>query len=218
MSLAVLGAAAGLALVVATAVGTEPALAEQTEARAGSLSLWVESSQWVGGAHDDASTAGGDDQQGHDHGEGEGDQAEEDDHAEDEQGEPGHHDDEEAEQENVAAGAGPESFQMPSAMMPGTPDEGFQRMQIDLTFLNKGSTAADVGPQDFYLQGADGQTWETMLGGTFATTSLRTGQALNTIVAYDIPETDAEQEIELVWRSSEETKRFAIATSGASHG
>lgn len=189
VSLALLGAVAGLALVVATALNTEPALAEQTEARAGSLSLWIESSQWIGGAH--AAEDG----------------------AQDVEIDVVDHDDEEGE---VIEGA--DGFDRPPTMTPGTPDEGFQRMQVDLTFLNKGANPLDIGPEDFLLEGADGQVWTPLLGGTFGLTTLLPGQTLNTIVAYDVPELDVEQQIDLLWQANGNNIRFTISAPGASHG
>jgi len=186
--MAVVAAFSGLGIVVATAANTEPALAEQTEARAGSLSLWVESSQWIGGAEADDGPLSA-------------------------QIDVVDHDDEEG---DIVEGA--DGFDRPPTMTPGTPEVGFQRMQVDLTFLNTGSTRTDVGPEDFLLEGADGQVWVPLLGGTFGLTTLLPGQVLNTIVAYDVPEPDTEQQIGLLWRASGKNIRFNISASGVSHG
>lgn len=110
-------------------------------------------------------------------------------------------------------------FPMPASMMPGTPNEGFQRLQANLTFLNRGAGGADVEPEQFLLVAEDGSgSWSALRGGTFSRLTLGHDQILNTVVAFDVPEELSGAGMYLEWTTGGETKRFALNGSGHSHG
>ena len=104
-------------------------------------------------------------------------------------------------------------FAMPASMMPGTPDEGYVRLQVELTMFNHAATT-EVSPAGFVLEDADGRQWDALLGGTFNPTDLHDGHLLNTVVAFDISERDAGQTMYLTWRHAGSTTRFLISDGG----
>jgi len=127
-----------------------------------------------------------------------------------------------------AAGSGNEvaedpTFAMSASMMPGTPEEGFQRLQVELDFMNKGSGVVSTGPPNFYLEGKDGLTWAAMRGGTFGVTSLRPLEVLSTVLAFDIPAEVGLSDVELVWVTARDEIHFGVSEGGSdnaghSHG
>ena len=187
-SLATLAAFAGLVLVALMLFGGGPAIGLQTEASAGELSVWVDRYEWLEHDHD-----------AHDHGDDE-----------DEESEP---DPTSQALDEIRANAG---FAMPSRMMPGTPDEGFQRLQVNLNVLSQGA-AQPISPDDFRLESTEGKTWPSLLGGTFVPTSLDTGQALSTVVAFDVPYDDAALDMFLIWTNGVEELRFSLNGSTHAH-
>lgn len=190
--LAAIAAIAGLALVLLTIAVASPAIAPGTEAQAGTVSVWVDSSEWLAGAHDD-----------HDDAAGGGDGAEN-------AGGP-------AASEIVDLTRQADSFAMPGSMMPGTPEQGYQRLQIDLSISNRGAAAAEVSPAEFHLENSDGVTWPALFGGTFNRTQLAGSHMMHTILAFDIADEMADDNLELVWTTDDATHRFSI-TTGDHHG
>ncbi len=106
-----------------------------------------------------------------------------------------------------------EGFARPASMMPGTPDEGYQRLQIELQIQNTMGPGVDVAPTHFWLQDGDGRQWPGLQGGTFRKTNLRLGQALNTVLAFDVEDSNADADMELVWIWDGEETRFAVTGS-----
>jgi hypothetical protein len=184
VGVAVLAALVGLALVIGTAGGSDPAVASRTEARHGAISTWVESAEWLDHDHNADSDA-----QAQDLG-----------------------------PDASAAGAGELStgFAMPATMMPGTPDEGFARLQLELSFLNHGGGTV-LSAADFRLENSDGDQWTALQGGTFVQTALPEQHFLNTVVAFDLPERNVEPNLYLVWRSDGKTTRFIVSDEGEHH-
>lgn len=185
-AIAVLAAALGLILVARVTFGAGPAFAQQTEVMSDGLSVWVEDSRWLSMDMD------GDDENGAIEG------AREDDTGRDTDS------DSDAEQ----------GFAMPDSMMPGAPVEGFQRLQVSLSLLNRGEGGVYVEPADFVLVAPDGDRWLTLLGGTFYETTLGTGQALSTVVAFDVPVEEAALDMDLTWSWQGNKTRFTIAGAG----
>lgn len=186
---AIAAALAGLFLV-AQSLSSTPLVGLNTEARGSTLSLWISNVDMLSHSHED-----------HNH-EDEGDPAE---------GLSG-----QAAATDLAAQG---NFTMPASMMPGTPDEGFQRLQLNLGFANKGSEAAQTGPEDFYLLADDGDIWQGLRGGSFNTTRLGSGQVLNTVLAFDVPESVEASNLELIWNASNTEIRFAVDSGpGHAHG
>ncbi len=107
-------------------------------------------------------------------------------------------------------------FAMPATMMPGTPDEGFARLQLELSFLNHGSGTVLNG-RDFVLENSDGDQWTALQGGTFVETALPEQHFLNTVLAFDLPERSVEPNLYLVWRSNGKTTRFIVSEEGNHH-
>ncbi len=187
---AVMAALIGMVLV-ARMTTADPAIALQTEARSGELSVWVDRYEWLSHEHGN-----------HDHGD-DAEAAEEGDSAQ-------------AAIDDVTSQS--EGFAMPASMMPGTPNEGFQRVQFELNILNRGGLDADVHPDDFRLEAANGDSWLSLRGGTFSPTTLPPQYAVATIVAFDVPEESSGDSMHLVWTSAEGESRFALEGSGHDHG
>lgn len=108
-------------------------------------------------------------------------------------------------------------FAMPSAMMNGTPDEGFVRLQIEASFLNRGTGVAIVEPGDFSLEGSDGTTWTALTGGTLNRSDVAAQHLLNTVIAFDVAEEALEPTMYLVWSHAGEETRFAITSEEGHH-
>ncbi len=194
-ALAVGAALTGLFLVAQTAITTTPLVSLQTEARGDTLSLWVNNAEVLEHEHgnhshdDDGDAAAGEAQTGVDA------------------------------LSSVAAQAEGDGFAMPASMMPGTPEEGFQRLQLELDFMNRQAGVATVAPQDFYLLADDGETWTALRGGTFRPTDLGSLQVLSTVLAFDIPVSVQTTDVELVWSGDGSAIHFAVdAEGGHSHG
>lgn len=179
----------GLVLLASTAITSDPVVAEGTEVRVEGISVWLEASEFLAGAHDpnDGADTGG--------GFPSGDAT-----------------------QLQASNAQGDGFAMPQAMMPGVPEAGFQRLQVDLSFLNRGGIPVQLSPTEFVLENDDGGVWDALIGGTFAAADLSTGQVLNTIVAFDIAETYAEDPLYLVWNRGGTVTRFTISATGGHHG
>ena len=109
-----------------------------------------------------------------------------------------------------------EGFARPASMMPGTPEDGFQRLQIELYVENTGGRTTEVSPTDYWLEDDDGIRWPSLHGGTFLTVDLGAGQALNTVLAFDVQDDKAGADMELVWIWNDEETRFAV--TGSDHG
>lgn len=184
--------AAGIVLVVSTFASTVSAVGPETEARAGGLSAWVTDYQWLEHDHDGADSS--------------------DLTPPDAVSLP-------APEDAVASFGGQDQnqgFAMPASMMPGTPDEGFLRLQVELDVLNRSSREQTVDISQFHLLGEDGRTWPTMGGGTFKATSLGKGHAYTTVAAFDVEESVSGQTMYLVWRANGEETHFLVS-EGAHH-
>lgn len=180
-ALAIITAIVGVSLVV-SAAGSQPVIAEGTEARAGALSAWIERSQWLTAEHGDDGSA----------------------------------------ELGPAAPQGSneltdQGFGMPSAMMGGTPDEGFVRLQIDASFLNRGNGTAVVDPDQFRLESEAGATWPVLRGGTLNRSELSSQHLINTVIAFDVAEDALEPTMYLVWSYAGEKATFAITSQEGRH-
>lgn len=180
-ALAVITAIVGISLVV-TAAGTDPVIAQGTEARAGAMSAWIESSERL-----------------------------EHDHADDGTAELG-----EAAPDGVVNEIG-DGFAMPASMMNGTPDEGFVRVQIQASFLNRGNGIAVVDPGQFRLESDAGDAWPVLRGGTLNRSELSSQHFINTVIAFDVAEDALEPTMYLVWSYAGEDTTFAITSQEGHH-
>ncbi len=106
-----------------------------------------------------------------------------------------------------------EGFARPASMMPGTPEDGFQRLQIELYMENTGGRTSEVSPTDFWLEDDAGVRSPGLQGGTFRSMDLGAGHALNTVLAFDIQDSKADSDMELVWVWNGEETRFAVTGS-----
>ncbi|MGA9277716.1 MAG: hypothetical protein WBV89_12195 [Ilumatobacter sp.] len=193
--IAAIAAVAGVVLAIGLATA-EPVVTAGTEARSGDLSLWVSSSEWL--EHDHSA---------HDHGDG-GDGG--DDHGDGV-------DPNEVPVSNVTDVV--QGFQMPGSMMPGTPDEGSQRLQINVSLTNQGNTTSVVEPADFVLVGANDATWDPLEGGTFVPMEVPPAHAFSTVLAFDVPSAEINEDLYVEWTSSGQKTRLAIAElEGHDHG
>lgn len=195
-AVAVVAALIGIFLVAQTALSSRPLVGLETEARGETLSVWIRNVETLqdehgGGSHDDDApgSSAGANSSGI------------------------------AATDDLAAQSDGGSYAMPASMMPGTPDEGFQRLQLNLDFINKNSVASTAGPEDFYLSADDGDTWPALRGGSFNTTQLSPGQILNTVLAFDIPESVDTSDVHLVWHGDGMEIGFALESGeGHEHG
>jgi hypothetical protein len=183
----------GIFLVTQTALSSAPLVGLDTEAQGQTLSLWISNVDMLSHDHENHSHEGDEDS---------------------EEGLSG-----QAAVTDLAAQGDGQGFTMPASMMPGTPDEGFQRLQLNLDFTNKGSEATQTGPEDFYLVADDGDIWPGLRGGSFSTTRLGSGQILNTVLAFDVPESVDAADLELVWDGDGMDIHFAVDSGeGHDHG
>jgi hypothetical protein len=190
-AVAAIAALAGtvLALGLATA---EPVVTAGNEARSGELSLWVASSEWLD--HDHTAHEHDDSDE---HGDG--------------------LDPNEVPVDNYTDVV--QGFQMPGSMMPGTPDEGFQRLQVSVNLTNRGHADTHVGPDDFVLVGANGATWTPLLGGTFVPMTIPAGHGFGTVVAFDVPGAAVDDGVYVEWNwAGIRTQLTLTETDGHDHG
>ena len=78
-------------------------------------------------------------------------------------------------------------FKMPSAMMPGMPAEGHERIHVELTLRNVGSTNRTVESAQLVAVTPDGQR-AAPAEVELARTTLRPGEALTGSISFDVPE------------------------------
>jgi len=112
----------------------------------------------------------------------------------------GGHDDENQDpnaEEIEAAKAQGQVFPMPSTMMPDTPPEGQQRLRVEFFFQNVGEQPQEYAVEEFELRSTNGEAWPAMGGTTFRPGTLTAGQALNTVVFFDVDDTATD--LYLVW-------------------
>jgi len=188
-------ALAGLFVLVWITTRPSPSFALGTEATSGDVSVWVESYQWLDADH------GGGDNEGSDNGDG--------------------HDDDPVDPnqdqiDNITAQG--EVFAMPANMMPGQPTNGFQRIQINISMLNRAGVETPVHPDHFRLEVVDGSRWITLQGGTFVSTTIGPNQAFSTVLAYDVQDDSANRDMVLVWDGEGGDVRFALSGAGHIHG
>jgi len=179
-ALAVAGSLVGLFFTAQIVTGYTPLVGLNTEARTGSLSVWVTDTEMLSHEHSD-----------HSHEDEEGDSA--------------------ATGNEVAEDP---TFAMAASMMPGTPEEGFQRLQIELDLMNREAGVVTAGPPDFYLLADDGTTWAAMRGGTFGVTEIGPLQVLSTVLAFDISAAVSASDVELVWTVDGKATHFAVGDDG----
>ncbi len=186
-SVAVVTALVGIFFTAQIVAGFTPLVALDTEARSGSLSLWVTDTEMLSHEHSDHS-----------------------------------HDDEDGGGDGAAQGnevAEEPTFAMSASLSPGTPEEGFQRLQIELDLMNREAGEVTVGPPDFYLVADDGTTWAPIRGGTFGMTIIGPLQVLSTVLAFDVSAEVSASEVELVWTVDGKDTHFAVGEDeGHSHG
>lgn len=189
---AALLAVAGLALLIVTALTTDPAIGLETEARSGGLSLWASNVEWLEHDHDGSNPGG----QTSTETESATDVA-----------------------DTLLTGQGDQGFQMPATMMPGTPEEGFQRVQLNLDFVNR-EASRQVSPADFSLVAEGRRVYPPNFGGSFVPTIIGPSQQFSTMLSFDIPESISSDDVELLWAGdgSGGDIRFAISGGHGSHG
>lgn len=189
-AVAVLAAVAGGFLALGLAT-SDPVVPAGNEARGGDLSLRVASSEWLEHDHSKHSHDGDDDH--------------------------GALDPNEVPVSNVTDVM--QGFQMPGSMMPGTPDEGSQRLQVNVSLSNRGHTEHVVEPADFALVGANGATWAPLEGGTFVPMAIPPAHSFSTVLAFDLPTEEINDSLYVEWTSSGEQTRLAFTESdGHDHG
>jgi mono/diheme cytochrome c family protein len=91
-------------------------------------------------------------------------------------------------------------FPMPSLMMPGMPERGFQRYSIEVTVRNLSAKPEIFCPHEIELHAEDGGLWPPM-GGEVGDTTIAPGHQLTSTLHYDVPETSPE--LRLVWARAE---------------
>jgi len=205
---AVMIAAIGAGLLAYRWLTSDPAVGLETEARAGNVSLWISYPEWLAHDHTADATRPADGSASLDGSIGEGGSSEGSGTADAAEDGP---------DQVAAALSGSQGFAMPQSMMPGTPDEGFHRLQVNLDFSGHGP--AEVNPADFALVANDGQRWAPNLGGIFAATQIDAGQAFATIISFDIPVSVTGEDVLLVWDHADTQIDFALeGGEGHTHG
>lgn len=84
-----------------------------------------------------------------------------------------------------------QGFQMPASMMPGAPEAGNQRLQVQFTLQNLTKRPYSYGPQEFRLVAANGDSWAPQPNEAFRPGKLGPGQALDAALFFDVAETSA---------------------------
>ncbi|MBE7472510.1 MAG: hypothetical protein DPW09_07005 [Anaerolineae bacterium] len=90
-----------------------------------------------------------------------------------------------------------QQFPMPASMMPGMPENGQQRLHIELMLRNEGSLPRSFGPDEFRLEASNNHSWKPQDNTSFLNVTVQPGQALNTALSFDIDEAAAN--LFLVW-------------------
>ncbi|GAB4412148.1 MAG: hypothetical protein Fur0044_06380 [Anaerolineae bacterium] len=84
-----------------------------------------------------------------------------------------------------------QGFPMPASMMPGAPEAGNQRLQVQFTLQNLTKRPYSYGPQEFRLVAANGDSWAPQPNEAFRPGKLGPGQALDAALFFDVAETSA---------------------------
>lgn len=90
-------------------------------------------------------------------------------------------------------------FPMPASMMPDLPDEGHERLKVELTLQNTGRRSQPFGPGDFRLRSEAGGEWLPRAKSTFRADVLHAGQSVNGVFFFDVPQEEA-QDLFIVWQ------------------
>jgi hypothetical protein len=117
------------------------------------------------------------------------------------------------------AGAGPAGYQMPAAMMPGMPAEGYSRLMVELHMANDGSELRTLDPEnEFILRNERGEAWQTE-GDTFGGKArLNPSNGMVGAVFFDVPTDGATtHQWVLEWKRGRHTARLAVSPGAAAH-
>lgn len=85
-----------------------------------------------------------------------------------------------------------QGFPMPASMMPGAPEAGNQRLQVQFALQNLTERPYSYGPQEFQLVAANGDSWRPQPNEAFRPGKLEPGQALDAALFFDVTETSAD--------------------------
>lgn len=99
-------------------------------------------------------------------------------------------------------------FPMPSSMMPGMPEEGQLRLQVEVSLQNEGSRPLSYGPEAFSLHSENGGFWFPQTSNSFRAGALDVGQTINGVFTFDV--VDTATDLYLLWQRDSDEIRIPI--------
>lgn len=108
-----------------------------------------------------------------------------------------------------------QQFPMPASMMPGMPENGQQRLHIELMLRNEGNLPRSFGPDEFRLEASNNHLWKPQDNTSFMNVTVQPGQALNAALSFDIDEAAAN--LFLVWHRGGSQVRVPVADPDHDH-
>ena len=99
-------------------------------------------------------------------------------------------------------------FPMPSSMMPGMPEAGQLRLQIEFSLQNEGNRPLPYGPEAFSLHSENGGFWFPQTTNAFRAGDLGMGQTINGVFTFDVADTATE--LYMLWQRDGDEIRIPI--------
>lgn len=120
-----------------------------------------------------------------------------------------------------ATGAAPSGFQMPSAMMPGAPEHGEERLRVQVELVNRDDAPEVLRGSEFRLENGKGDVWQ-LRSETIGVDQLNPGLAVSGSLQFDVPTGGivlGEPGVQLVWERSGKSVRLEVPAGPApDHG
>lgn len=116
--------------------------------------------------------------------------------------------------------ANAKGYQMPPQMMPGMPEEGKERLAVNVTVTNTGTDTRPVKPiEEFALHATkDGQLIPPHSDSFGELPRLAPHNAVNGVLFFDLPPGDVVESAWLEWQHGGDKARISVPMNGAGSG
>lgn len=118
-------------------------------------------------------------------------------------------------QDSAAPSDEGQQFPMPASMMPGMPENGQQRLHVELILRNESNQPRHFGPDEFRLEASNNHSWKPQDNTSFLNVTVEPGQALSAALSFDIDE--AATNLFIVWSRGNSLVRIPMTDPDHTH-